>query len=325
MISGRRRYAVPILATLVSLGVATSVAAGYPERPVRLIVGTSPGGGTDAIARLVAKSLTIMWGQPVVVDNRPGVEGMIGMDAVAKSTPDGHTLGINNVNHTIRPHFYKNQPFDTIKSFTPVILLASAPDVILVNPALSPVKSLQELIALAKSKPRQLNYATAGQGTAPSMEMANFAQRIGIEMVEVHYKGTGPALVALLTGEVQVGFAAIAAVIGHIRAGRLKALATGSKARHPLMPDVPTVAEAANLPGFEAANWYGIIGPARISARLARRLHDDLLAVIKSPEVAESLHQQGFLINTLNPAEFRQYMIDDVAKWGNTVKAGSAR
>jgi len=197
--------------------------------------------------------------------------------------------------------------------------------VILVNPALSSVKSLQELITLAKSKPRHLNYATAGQGTAPSLEMANFAQRVGIEMVEVHYKGTGPALVALLTGEVQVGFAAIAAIIGHIRTGRLKALATGSKARHPLMPDVPTVAEAANLPGFEAANWYGIIGPARIPARLAHRLHDDFLAVIQSPEVAEGLHKQGFLINTLNPAEFRQYLIDDVAKWGNTVKASGAR
>ena len=325
MISGRVGCAVPVLAASVLFGVSTVIAASFPERPVRLIVGTSPGGGTDAIARLVAKSLTTAWGQAVVVDNRPGVEGMIGMDAVAKSTPDGHTLAINNVNHTIRPHFYKNQPFDTIKSFTPIILLASAPDVILVNPALSPVKSLQELIALAKSKPRQLNYATAGQGTAPSMEMANFVQRVGIEMVEVHYKGTGPALVALLTGEVQVGFAAIAAIIGHIRTGRLKPLASGSKARHPLMPDVPTVAEAANLPGFEAANWYGIIGPARLPAKLAQRLHDDFLAAMKSPEVAESLHKQGFLINTLNPAEFRQYMIDDVAKWGNTVKASNAR
>ncbi len=325
MIIGRTGCAISVLAAAVLFGVSTAIAAGFPERPVRLIVGTSPGGGTDAIARLVAKSLTTTWGQAVVVDNRPGVEGMIGMDAVAKSTPDGHTLGINNVNHTIRPHFYKNQPFDTIKSFTPIILLASAPDVILVNPALSPVKSLQELIALAKSKPRQLNYATAGQGTAPSMEMANFAQRVGIEMVEVHYKGTGPALVALLTGEVQVGFAAIAAISGHIRAGRLKPLASGSKARHPLMPDVPTVAEAANLPGFEAANWYGIIGPARLPARLAHRLHDDFLAAIKSLEVAEGLTKQGFLINTLGPAEFRQYMIDDVAKWAATVKALGAR
>lgn len=281
MISWRWWLAVPVLAAAASFGAAMATAAGYPERPVRLIVGTSPGGGTDAIARLVAKSLSLKWGQAVVVDNRPGAEGMIGMDAVAKSTPDGHTLGINNVNHTIRPHFYKNQPFDTITSFTPIILMASAPDVILVNPALSSVKSLQELIALAKSKPRHLNYATAGQGTAPSLEMANFAQRVGIEMVEVHYKGSGPALLAVLTGEVQVGFAAVAGILPHVKTGRLRALASGSTARHPLMPDVPTVAEAANLPGFTAANWYGIVGPAGMPGKLAQQLHRDLLAVVK--------------------------------------------
>ncbi len=325
MISKNSGSGILAFVAVASFCAATADAAGYPERPVRLIVGTSPGGGTDAIARLIAKFLFLSWGQPVVVDNRPGAEGMIGMDVVAKSSPNGYTIGINNANHTIRPFFYKEQPFDTVTSFTSVILMASSPDVIVVNPVVLPVKSLRELIALAKSKPRQLNYGTSGQGATPSMEMANFAQRIGIEMVEVHYKGSGPALLGVLTGEVQIGFAAVAGILGHVRAGRLRALASGSKVRHPLLPDVPTVAEAANLPGFEAANWYGIVGPAGMPGKLTNQLYNDFLAVIKSPEVVETLHKQGYLINTMTPAEFRQFMIDDVAKWAATVKALGAR
>lgn len=325
MISKKRRSGILALAAAASFGAATAFAAGYPERPVRLIVGTSPGGGTDAIGRLLAKFLSITWGQAVVVDNRPGADGMIGMDVVAKASPDGYTMGINNANHTIRPHFNKAQPFDTVESFTPIILIASSPDVVVVNPAFQSAKTLQELIAMAKAKPRQLNYATSGVGTTPSLEMANFTQRVGIEMVEVHYKGSGPALLAVLTGEVQVGFAAVAGILPHVKTGRLRALASGSTARHPLMPDVPTVAEAANLPGFTAANWYGIVGPAGMPGKLAQQLHRDLLAVVKSPEVAEGLLKQGFLINTLNPAEFRKFMIDDVAKWAETVRALGAK
>ncbi len=321
MIVTQRRSIIGAIVVVALFSATTTSAAGFPERPVRLIIGTSPGGGTDAIGRLMSNSLASQWGQSVVVDNRPGADGMIGMDVVAKANADGHTLGINNANHTVRPLFNKQQPFDTVKSFTSIILLASAPDIILINPSNLAVKSLQELIAMAKAKPRQLNYGTAGPGTVPSLEMANFAQRVKIDMVEVHYKGSGPALVGLLTGEVQVGFAAVAGVLTHVKAGRLRPLASGSKVRHPLMPDVATIAEAATLPGFEAGNWYGILGPAGMSSGLTQKLYGDFMIMIKAPEIVDGLGKQGFLISTLNPAEFRQFMVNDMAKWTETVKA----
>ena len=320
MIDAKTKASATAFIIAALLGCWTAIAAEFPERPVRLIVGTSPGGGTDAIARLFSKALYSKWNRSVVVDNRPGADGMIGMDVVAKANPDGYTLGICNANHTIRPNFNKNQPFDTVESFTTIVLLASSPDVLVVNPTYSTHATLQELVATAKAKPRQLRYSSAGYGTPPSLEIANFAQRVGIEMLEVTYKGSGPAVVALLAGEVHLNFAALVGVLGHVKAGRLRALGSGSKVRHPLMPDVPTIAEAANLPGFEAANWYGIVGPARLPAKVTQRLHEDFLAVIKTPEIAESLHKQGFLINTLNPAEFQQFLKSEVRRWAETAK-----
>jgi tripartite-type tricarboxylate transporter receptor subunit TctC len=295
--------------------------AQFPDRPFRLIVPSAPGGGTDAISRLLAVPIAESLGQPVVVENKSGGEGIIGTELVARSKPDGYTLGTINANHTIRPYFSKTIPFDSIKSFTPIAILATVPDMMLVNPSRLSVKTVKELIALALARPNSLNYSTPGSGTAPGLEMANFAHRLGIKLQEVPYKGSGPAMLALVAGEVDMSFGTVAAAIGHVNSGKLVALAMGSKVRHPLMPAIPTIAEAASLPGYEAGNWYGIVGPAGIGKPIVDRLEREFLAALTSAQLRPSLDKQGFLLIPGGAPEMSKLLNDDIAKWRDTVNS----
>src|SRR5258708_3237954 len=252
-----RRLSTLVVSSALTLSTTEGNDAGCPERPVRFLVGFAPGGGTDLLARILGRKLSDKWGQSVIVDNRPGANGTIADDFVAHAPPDGYTIGMATLNHAVTPSQMKLN-YDAVKSFAPVILLVSAPELLVVNSALR-VSTVKELIALAKSKPGQLNLFSPGAGSPQFLLTGLLMQRTGIKMVSVTYKGSAPGITALLGNEVQVAFTIPSDIIEHVKAGRLRLLGISTSTRSPLMPDVPTIAEAADLPGYEGGNWYGVL------------------------------------------------------------------
>src|SRR5438552_13835540 len=258
MIRGLQRAALAALRTVCVSGASAQT---YPTRPIRLVVPFPAGGTTDILAREVGQRLSMTLGQPVVIDNRPGAAGNIGADLVAKSAPDGYTLLMGTVGtHAINASLYAKMPYDHVKDFAPIILVAGVPNVLVVNPSL-PVNSVQELIAYAKANPGKLNFASSGPGTSIHLSGELFKVMAGVQMTHVPYKGSAPALQDLLGGQVQLMFDNLPPSLPHIKAGKLRALAVTSVARSPALPDVPTIAESG-LPGFEASSWFGILVPA---------------------------------------------------------------
>ena len=309
---------VSALTCALALG-PTAAQADFPDHPVHWIVGFSPGGGADAMARLVGQRLSQKWGQQVIIDNRPGADGVIAGEVVAKSAPDGYTIDFATTNHTVTPSEHKLN-YDPIKSFAPVVLMGSHPDVLLVNPSL-PANSVKDLVALAKTKPGQLNYGSTGPGGGPYMEMEILKQRAKINIVNVTYKGVAPALVATLAGEVPMTFGAVDASFEQVKAGKLRALAVTSNVRVPVLPDVPTLAEAADLPGFNEGTWYGVIAPAGTPADIVHKMNRDIAEIIKSPDVQKQLFSQGFVTVADTPEEFGQFLRQDMAKWAALLKS----
>lgn len=312
-------------ALAASLLLETGIAAErYPVRPMRMIVPFPPGGGTDIMGRLMAAKLSESLGVQVVVDNRGGAGGIIGTELAARANPDGHTLLLGSVSTiSINPSLYKKLPFDTLKDLAPISLMASTPSVLVVSASL-PVKSVQELIALAKSKPGQLNFASAGIGTSHHLGGELFRVTTGIDVVHVPYKGTAPAVTDLVAGRASMMIANMPAVLPMIKAQKLRPLAVTSLQRSPLMAELPTVA-GSGVPGFEVIIWYGVLAPAGTPKPLIARLSREVGKVVAMPDVVERLAVQGAEAVASTPEAFAKRIRDDMGKWGKIVKISGAR
>jgi tripartite-type tricarboxylate transporter receptor subunit TctC len=294
-------------------------AGGYPLKPVRLLVGNAPGGGIDLTARAVAQKLTDRLGKSFVVDNRPGGTGLIAIDLTANANPDGYTLLVTSGSLISSATVQKKLPFDTRKAMAPITQLTTLSYVLMVNPAL-PVKSVKELIAYAKAKPNALHFGSSGVGGIGHLAGELFAANAGVSMVHVPYKGGGPALLDMISGQIQLGFTATISGMPHVRAGRLRGLAVTSPARSKAFPDTPTVSEAG-LPGFELVNWYGMFAPAKAPPTVVATLNREVVAILRAPDVQAMFDKDGAdATGSASPAAFRKVFEDEVAKWERYVK-----
>lgn len=308
-----------LVAVLLVWGAAVDVSAqSYPSKPIRLIVGYAPGGSTDIAARVIGQKLSTGLGQAVVIDNRPGASSNLGAELAAKAAPDGYTLYMCTIASSINQTLYKSLPFDLVKSFTPVSQVTSMLSFLVVHPSL-PAKSVKELIALAKTSSRKLDYATTGAGSSNHMAAEMFKHMAGVDMVHVSYKGTGPELTDLLAGVVKVAFETTPAVLPHVKAGKLRALAVNSATRTPLLPDVPTMGEAA-LPGFEVTSWNGIVAPAGTPKEIVGRLSQEVAKAVKMPDVVEKLSGVGASPVSSAPEQFGAFIQGEIAKWAKVIK-----
>ncbi len=298
---------------------AAAQAAAFPEKPVRIVVGFAPGGSIDTLARILAPRLADKWGQPVVIENRTGADSTIAAEYVARSAPDGHTILWTSTSHTIAPSHFK-LTYDPLGSFAPISLLTSAPDILVTNPAALAVNSVQELIALARAQPGRLNFGSGGPATASALMMAVFMHGAGIDMRNINYKGNGPALVALIGGEVQMGFVAPADVMEHIASGKAKAMAVSSKDRMALLPNVPTIAEAAGLRDYDEGVWIGALAAAGTPQNIIAKLNGDIIAVLKSPELERLIAQRSWMRIAGSPDGFATFLRNDLAKWSTVLK-----
>jgi len=318
------RVAVAI-AAIMSIGIVAPAAAQatYPTKPVRLVVPFPPGGTTDILARAVAQKLSEAWGQQVIVDNRPGAGGNIGSELVAKSAPDGYTLLMGTVGtHAINPSLYAKMPYDHVKDFTPVILVAGVPNVLVVNPSL-PVNSVTELIAYGKANPNKLNFASSGNGTSIHLSGELFRTMTGVQMTHVPYKGSSPALTDLIAGQVQLMFDNLPSSLQFIKAGKLRALAVTSAERSSALPDVPTLAESG-LPGFEASSWFGVLAPAGTPNDVIVKLNTAIAGWLATADAKEKLAAQGAIAAGGAPDAFVRHIAAESNKWAKVVKASGA-
>lgn len=311
------------LASLAAFAVAGWLAAGaaaaYPTKPITLIVPFPPGGSTDIVGRIIAEGLSKELGQSVVVDNRGGAGGTVGTAALAKAAPDGYTLGIGSTSsHAVGPATLPKVAYNPIKDFKPISLVAETPYVLAVNPKVE-AKTVAELIALAKAKPGQLNYGSAGAGSTTHLAGAMFAASASLKMEHIAYKGNGPATKALMSGEVQLLMGSMPAVLSQIKAGTIRALAVGTVKRSPALPDTPTMQEAG-VAGYEAALWLGVVAPGGVSDDIVRRLSEAVHKVVKDPEVAKRLRGTGAEPRLNTPAEFAKQVQDDLAKYTKIAK-----
>jgi len=313
---------INMLLSCVALFAATAAsAADFPTKPVRLVIGFAPGGGTDVTARALATKLTASFGQQVIVDNRPGHSGTIAADIVSKGTPDGHTVLLGTIALVINPILTKKMPFDTFKDLLPVTQAVDSTNILIVHPSV-PAKSVKELIALAKSKP--LNCGSSGIGGTGHLAVELFNLQAGTKITHVPYKGGGPAMVDLLGGNIQLIFATAASSINHVKAGKARALAVTTAKRSALVPDLPTVAEAG-LKGYEANNWNGFFVPAGTPRAIVARLNKDLAAALLAPDIKEFLFKQGLDAAPGTPEQFAKYMKAESAKWTKVIQASGVK
>ena len=312
------------VAALLAVFAQNAFAQAYPTHSIRLVVPFPAGGTTDILARAAAQKLSESLGQSVVVDNRPGAAGNIGADIVAKSAPDGYTLLMGTVGtHAINPGLYAKMPYDHVKDFVPVVLVAGVPNVLAVNPAF-PVNSVAELIALAKSKPGTINFASSGSGTSIHMSGELFKAMAGVDMTHVPYKGSSPALTDLMGGQVQIMFDNLPSALPLIKAGKLRAIAVTSLKRAAALPDVPTISESG-LPGFEASSWFGVLAPAGTPAPVVAKINADVNKWLQSPEARDQLLAQGANAAGGTPEQFAAHIRAETEKWAKVVKASGAK
>ncbi len=323
LVSLVRCAAIAVIAAASVAAAQVAHAAAYPTKPLRLVTGSAPGGGSDFVARALAEKLSERFGQQVLVDNRPGAGGAIGADVVAKANPDGYTLLLNTgsaiaVNPSLQP-----QPYDVKRDFAPVMQVSRAPFVLAVNPAL-PAKSVSELIQLAKANPGKYSYASSGIGAMSHLAMELFKNMAGVNVVHVPYRGSAPAAVDLIAGQVQLAMNNIVPTLPHVKSGRLRALGVSGPLRSPVLPQVPTVAEAA-LPGYEAMQWYGVLLPAKVPKPIAALLHREISAVLQIPIVRTRLTEEGGDVVGGTPEQFAAYIALETAKWARVVKVAGVK
>lgn len=318
-------YLAPLLLALTAYAVPALAAqtGKFPVRPVRIVVPSTPGGGLDVMARIMAPRLTERWGEQVVVDNRAGAGGIIGTDIVSKAAPDGHTLLIVTTGFTTNPFLVQKLPYRTPEDFAPVISIATTPVVLVAHPSL-PARDAGDLVALAKQRPGQLVFASSGTGTGGHLTMVLLQQVAGIKFNHVPYKGAGASTAAVVSGEAQLLFTATGAALPHIKAGRLKPLVVTGRQRARALPEVPTVIEAG-LPGCVMEQWYGYIAPGGTPRPLVDRIYADLVAVMKLPDVSERLQAAGFSLDGMPPDKFRAYLAEEMKKWGAIIRDAGLR
>ncbi len=308
-----------LIAGLLGAIAATDAAAqAYPARPIRLVIPFSPGGATDVPGRLIAQKLSAVFGHQIIVDNRPGAGSAIGSEIVARAQPDGYTLLLTGTPFAVIPALYPRLPFDPAQDFAPVMQVALAPNVLVVHPSL-PARSVKELIALAQAQPGAINYASGGTGGATHLFVSLFLTMAKIDLTHVPYKGSGPATADLLGGHVKVGLPGISIVIPHAKAGRIVPLGVTSARRAPQMPDVPTIAESG-VPGYDAAVWFGIFAPRGTPATAIARLHDEIVKVLRLPDVESGYLASGNVAVTSRPAAFGAFVRTEIVKWRQVVR-----
>lgn len=308
-------------ALLITVASASSFAQAFPSKPVRIVIGFPAGGAIDLVGRIIAPKLSDALGQPVVVDNRPGANGALGLDAVAKAAPDGHTIFLGTLgNLSINPSLYPNPQLNIDKQFTPLMLLTSVSFVLYANPAL-PVNSVAELVAYGKANPDKLNYSSSGKGGLPHLAGELFSSAVGVKMTHVAYKGSAPSINDVMGGQVQFTFESAAIGLQHLKTGRLRALATTGLKRPAFLPNVPTVAET--LPGFEVVNWFGMVLPAGTPRDVITRLNAEITKVLAMPEVREKLIAQGTDPVGGTPEAFGAFILSETAKWARIIKQGN--
>ena len=315
----RKLLATLVLAAgLVGITLASALAQSWPQKPIKMIVPFPAGGGTDVVARLVAKYLTDRLGQTVFVENRGGANGAIGLQALKQSAPDGYTIAMtSDTPMTVNPWIYKNLPYEPLRDFIPVTSTIRLPSMLAVHPSV-PARSVAELIALAKAKPNGLTYASAGVGNFSHLEAELFSIATGVKMLHVPYKGTGPSSMGMIGGEVQLGFNNVSTLLPHAQAGKLVALAVAEPKRLKELPDIPAIAET--VPGFEMAPWVGIIAPAGTPKEIIDRLTKEILAVMRDPAAVKQFTDQQLVVMTLEQDRFRDLIKKDLEKWGKVTK-----
>ena len=290
----------------------------YPSKPIKIVVPVAPGGGTDAVTRLIAQKLSQALNNPVIVENRPGGAGNVGVDVVAKADPDGYILVVPITSFSVNPSLYKSLPFDTQKDLTPIVLLASAPLVLVTTNSLA-VRNARELITLAKSKPGELNYGNSGQGTTAHLAAELFKYSAGVNIVNVPYKGGGPAMIDLVAGNIQVYFSTIPAAMAQTTAHRVNALAVTSTQRVAKLPDIPTLSESG-LPGFEVVGWFGMFAPARTPQKIIDQLNHEIVKILNMPDVHDKLIQEGLIPGGGTPAQLGAFLNTEITKWAALIK-----
>jgi tripartite-type tricarboxylate transporter receptor subunit TctC len=313
----RGRISTAALLLLACGGAAAQI---YPAKPVRIVVGFTPGGGNDVISRLVATKLTASMGKPFVVENRPGAAGSIGAEIVSKSPPDGYTLFLAGVaSHGINPNIQKNLPYDPVRDFDPISLIATAPVLMAVHPSL-PVKTVKQFVAFAKARPGQINYASSGYASSSQLATELFNSMAGTKLIHVPYKGISVATTDLLSGQVQVMFNAAAALLVHTRSGRMRALGVGALKRIPAIPDIPTISESG-VPGYQSGSWYGFVAPAGTPRAIVDRLSRETAAAVKSQDISSKLAEEANIVVGSTPEEFSAHIKEEVARIGKVIRA----
>jgi tripartite-type tricarboxylate transporter receptor subunit TctC len=319
-----RISALVVLFALAWAAAFGAHAQAYPNRPVRLVVPYPPGGTADLLARVLGQKLGETLGQPIVIENRGGAGGNIATEFVAKSAPDGYTLLMANASVlAINPTLFGSVPFDPVRDFAPVSLFADVPLILVVHPSFPP-KSVKDLLALARAQPGEINYAAAGMGSTTHLSMELFKTMAGVKIVTIPFKGSGPALAALVAGQVPVMFELAPTALGFVKSGRLRPLAVTSPARSPLMPELPTVAETG-LPGFEVASWFGVVAPAATPKEIVARLNADIVKIVGSADMRERLAGLGAEPHSNSPEQFSQFIQSEFKKWAQVVKDSGAR
>ncbi len=297
---------------------AAAAADDYPNKPIRLIIPFPPGGSNDVVGRLVAKHLSDKLGQQVYIDNRGGAGGTIGTEVAAKALPDGYTLLVISLAHAVNPWLYK-LPYDHEKAFVPVASFGSGTNVLAVNPEL-PVHSVKDLIALAKAKPGELQYASAGVGSFQHLGGELFKVMAGVDIVHVPFRGGGPAMIDVIGGHTKIIFSSLIQTTPYVKSGQLRALGTGGAKRNPVLPDVPTIGET--VPGYEANNWWGMLAPAGTPPAIVDKLNKAVTAALDAPELQQQFAKEGASVIKMTPDEFGKYIVAETAKWGRVVKQG---
>ncbi len=307
----------------LALGAGTALAAGYPDKPVTLVVPYPPGGATDVIARLIAEKLPAAWGQQVIINNRPGAGTTVAAEAVARSPGDGYTLYMTTAAHTISASLYKKLNYDPLKDFAPLTLTSTIPLVLVTAPSL-PVKNLDELIAYAKAAPQGLSMASTGNGTPQHLTGELFKAKAGIKLVHVPYRGDAPMLTDLIGGQVQMAFVTLSAALPHIQSGKLNAIALAHPRRVDAIAQVPTMAEAG-MKNFEAATWFGLFAPSSMPDELRQKIYQDVARVVATPEMTKKLQDMGGDVNNSSPQQFQAFINDEAQRWAEGVKLSGAQ
>src|SRR5262245_59197595 len=307
-----------LLAVALVLSAPCMAADQWPQKPIRFIVPFVPGGGTDLLARYLAEKLTETLGVSVVVDNRGGAGGTLGAGLVARAAPDGYTFMLTSPSHTFAPSFYKNLPYDTVRDFKPVSLLAQTPNLLVVHPSM-PVKGVKQLVALAKKEPGAIRYGSSGVGSNVHLTTALLERMAGIELAHVPYKGGGASQIAVMSGEVQMLMAGFQSALPFAQSGRMRALAVSTKERSPAAPEVPTIAESG-VPGFDKSFWAGLFAPAAVPDAIVNRLYQELVRVLKDPDFAKRLQAEGAVPVGSAPAEFDKYVRSEIEVWAKLIR-----